>query len=270
MKVNILLYHELAAKNNVATMWLGQDYSYVLDVEEFKRHMQAIHDSEQRVLGLVDFLSLRESKGKVDQKAVILTFDDGCSGFLTLARPILLKLAYPATIFVIPDKIGQPGFLNWDELKVLSGEGFSIQSHTLSHKALIDLSAEEIKKELAYSKSLIEERLGKKVRYLSIPMGMYNKRVEKLARETGYEAVCISFPGINFETMNSYNLRRNTIRRGMQLRDFSKLIAQNRFFLARQTAVAAFFNIARSISPRFLYKFMRSYLVKRRRDKVLN
>lgn len=268
MRAEILLYHQLDTLNGPAKEWFREDYSYVMDADGFKRQMQVIRESGQRVLGLEDLFVLKEGKTGCGEKAVILTFDDGCSGFFSLARPILLSLGFTATIFVIPHKVGLPGFLTWDELKVLSSEGFSIQSHTLSHNALTGLSCQEIRRELANSKSLIEGALGARVGFLSVPMGLYNKKILRIAREAGYEAVCTSFPGINTEKDDLFCLKRNTIRRTMRLNDFLRLIAQDTFFLAGRAAQAYFYGIARSISPEFLYKNVRSYLIKGRIDKA--
>jgi peptidoglycan/xylan/chitin deacetylase (PgdA/CDA1 family) len=85
--------------------------------------------------------------------------------------------------------------MNWDQLKEMSDAGFSIQSHTESHRPLSELNNKEIMQELQGSKRTLEDHLRTQVDFLSLPHGIVNKRVWENIRDARYIGVCSSDPG---------------------------------------------------------------------------
>jgi len=84
---------------------------------------------------------------------VLITFDDGRAGVLRHAAPVLARHRLPATAHVvtdwvegrnIPDHDRYSEFLGWSELHELRGAGIEIGSHTISHRNLKRLNAEEV------------------------------------------------------------------------------------------------------------------------------
>ncbi|MDH4156746.1 MAG: polysaccharide deacetylase family protein, partial [candidate division Zixibacteria bacterium] len=61
--------------------------------------------------------------------------------------------------------------LNWSQLKYLADHNTSLQSHTVTHRKLAGLPAEEIEAELAASRTHLEQRLGQAVTAISYPQG---------------------------------------------------------------------------------------------------
>src|SRR4051812_17342126 len=45
------------------------------------------------------------------QRAVAITFDDGCETDLLVAAPLLRERGFGATFYVVPGFLGRPGFL---------------------------------------------------------------------------------------------------------------------------------------------------------------
>ena len=91
-----------------------------------------------------------------------------------------------------------------------------------SHKPLASLKKEKIYDELKRSKSELEDRLGVKVSYISLPHGSFNHYVIKTAREVGYEKVCTSEVGYN--NGYEYLLKRINIRSEYSMKTFSDII----------------------------------------------
>jgi peptidoglycan/xylan/chitin deacetylase (PgdA/CDA1 family) len=145
-----------------------------------------------------------------DAKVVAVTFDDAYRSVLERAFPILSGLGLPGTVFVPTDFAGAgapmswPGIdqwvgsahepelapLSWDELKTLADAGWEIGSHTSSHAYLTRLSDEELERELADSRRLIEQVLGRPCVTLAYPYGDHDDRVIRAAAAAGYEAAC--------------------------------------------------------------------------------
>ncbi len=119
-------------------------------------------------------------------KNVVITFDDGFKNFFTLARPILKKYNYTATIFLVTDKIGTEHFLSWDEIEQLKEQGFSFGVHTCSHTSLTSLRLEQAKQEIEESKKIIEEKINAPVELFSYPYGDFNPAIQNLVKEAGF------------------------------------------------------------------------------------
>ena len=168
-----------------------------LDVspESFARQMEFLYKHHYNVVGLEKIIEYIEKKERIPAKTVAITFDDGFYNNYEHAYPVLKKYRLPATIFIITERIGKPGWLGWHELKEMSDSGIiSIGSHTVIHKWLPTLDKEALKKELSGSKITLEEGLGKKVNLLCYPMGGVNEDVEKAARDAGYAGAVGTHP----------------------------------------------------------------------------
>ncbi len=134
---------------------------------------------------------------------VCVTFDDAFENLLENALPILDSLGIPATVFVVPGNLGRTPqwrispshpehkerIMTVEQLRGICGENITIGSHTQTHPVLTELSAQQIRWELAESKRNLEEMLGRPVVDLALPHGECNDVVLDIARETGYKRV---------------------------------------------------------------------------------
>lgn len=142
---------------------------------------------------------------------VLVTFDDGNASDHEIAFPALMKRGMRAVFFVCSGRIGQPGFLNIDQLRALQAGGMTIGSHGVRHKAWRDLGRSELEEEVSGSRKALEEMCGKTVDLAACPFGGYDRRVLSALRNAGYCAVFTSDGG---ESQNSQWLRpRVTIKR---------------------------------------------------------
>lgn len=72
--------------------------------------------------------------------AVSITFDDGLKKQFTLLAPMLEKLGYRGTFFIITSWVGQGETPSWDSLSVLASKGHEIGSHTVNHALMATLT----------------------------------------------------------------------------------------------------------------------------------
>jgi peptidoglycan/xylan/chitin deacetylase (PgdA/CDA1 family) len=139
-----------------------------------------------------------------------VTFDDALAG-LEPVLPALAELGVPVTIFACTDFVEAGRFvvpelraeaerwpeefavLGWPELRRLAGEGVEIGSHSCSHPRLTRLAAPALARELRESRSRIEAETGS-CRLLAYPYGDQDERVQRAARDAGYEAA-FALPG---------------------------------------------------------------------------
>lgn len=183
----VLMYHRIRRSERVA----------------FERQMAAL----KRVTRLVAVDGLDPVVGSRGRYAAV-TFDDGCAGFMDVALPILRREAIPAIVFVPSGFVGRtPAWftaekgglgserlMNWNELRGLRDHGLAIGSHSVSHRALAELSDEDVDAELRLSKAGLERDLGVPIRCFALPYGSYNSGVLRRCTEAGYEWIFVSEP----------------------------------------------------------------------------
>lgn len=113
---------------------------------------------------------------------ISIAFDDGYLSVYKRAFPILSKHDFTATMFPVANWIGRKGFLSKAQLKELVEAGWSLGSHTLTHRDLTSLSYEEITKEMLLSKRKLELLFDTNIGWLSYPY-YNNYKVVKLAKK---------------------------------------------------------------------------------------
>jgi len=74
--------------------------------------------------------------------------------------------------------------------------GVTFGSHTLTHRRLTDLPEEQWRRELAESKRLLEEGLGRPVETLAYPYGDFSPEIGQAALEIGYRLCFSTRPGL--------------------------------------------------------------------------
>jgi peptidoglycan/xylan/chitin deacetylase (PgdA/CDA1 family) len=137
-------------------------------------------------LPLDEFESLRR-EGRLPERAVAVTFDDGYADNLHAAAPLLGRHEIPATMFVTAGMIGAERGFPWDEaeaglpshraltveeLRALAGQkGISIGAHTMTHPSLAKLAREAQAREIGDSINWLEQTTGSRVRALAYPFG---------------------------------------------------------------------------------------------------
>jgi peptidoglycan/xylan/chitin deacetylase (PgdA/CDA1 family) len=187
MKLSALMYHAIGMPQGDD----GADSHYSISAEAFNDHLARLNG---RGLGLYAVRDVLDGS-MTHKRAVAITFDDGHISNYDAAFPALLAAGATADFFVNPSNVGRAHFVTWSALREMDQAGMSIQSHGYTHRYFEDLSVEEAREELTRSKAMIEDKLGCPVTLLAPPGGRINATVHRLAREAGYQNVCVSRPG---------------------------------------------------------------------------
>lgn len=101
--------------------------------------------------------------------------------------------------FIEEEKVFEKLYMSYDEIKTLARNN-QIGSHTHSHYPIAQLSENEIKFELEYSKKIIEDLTNIKVDFLSYPYGTKkacNEQVSQEAKNSGYKIGFTTNRGVN-------------------------------------------------------------------------
>lgn len=204
--VPVVMYHSIDYNDKITKLSVSP--------ESFERQMRFLKENNYNVVNLNKVVSYIKKKEKIPPKTLAITFDDGFYNNYQYAFPVLKKYGIPATIFVIVDKIGSPGWLGWEELKEMSDSGLiTIGSHTVRHLWLPSLGDNDLKNELSDSRKILEERLGKKIGTFCYPVGAFDDRVKCAVQDAGYDLAVGTNPGRFAPSDDTYVIKRIKISR---------------------------------------------------------
>ena len=198
-EVPILMYHSLNPNSNLVT-------SEKVKLDIFLRQMEFIKRKKYQVISLQEYGKLLEKKNPLPKKGVIITFDDGYKDNLEGIK-ILRKFNFPATIFVIRNKIGKENYLREEEIKeILKNSEVKIGSHTLD-AYLPELDDNRLREEIWGSKRQLEEIFSTEINTISYPLGGFDERVLREVEKAGYLCGCTTNRGFS-RKLNRFCLRR--------------------------------------------------------------
>ncbi|MFA6078299.1 MAG: polysaccharide deacetylase family protein [Candidatus Omnitrophota bacterium] len=200
-EIPVLMYHYVGPVEKGSSLYITP--------ETFKRQMEFLRAYRYNVVSLDKVVSYIEKKEKAPPRTVAITFDDGASNNFSHAYPILKKLSIPATFFVIVDRVGVPGYMDWKELREMSASGIAdIGSHSKSHPWLTSLSRDGLRDEIAGSKEILEQKLGVRVKSFCYPGGIFDDRAKAAVRDAGYVVAVATNPAKGNPRRDIYAVKR--------------------------------------------------------------
>ena len=177
-EVPILMYHHVDKA--------AEKFGNTVSPETFERQMEFLKVHRYQVISLHELVEKIRSGETLPAKAVAITFDDGNLDNMENAFPVLKRMGFPATVFMITSNIDQEGSLSEEDLKILDGSGITIGSHTDHHAFLPERDSSFVMTELTESKKKLEKVLGHPVDLLSYPAGGVTSEVRSLVQKAGY------------------------------------------------------------------------------------
>lgn len=187
--MTILAYHSIDAT------W---DDPLAVSPEDFARQMEVV--ARMRPLAIADYVRLLRA-GRLPKRAVAVTFDDGYANNLERAAPVCRDLGIKPAVFLAADHVSSGAALgwrpegrdsnrplDWEGVRRLAAEGWTVGSHTSRHSDLVAVDSGTLTAELSDSRLLIEKEVGLPVDLLSYPYGRHDERVRRAAAEAGYDA----------------------------------------------------------------------------------
>lgn len=210
----ILMYHQV----NIPVT--TQEQRFCTTPDAFRRQMAWLTRAGYQTVDLESILAYVSGVRELPKKAIHVTFDDGFTGVLEHAWPVLKELGISATLFALPGLAGrtnewmwQRGFprralLSAEQIRLLAEEGMTIGSHTCTHPHLTEIPFQQAEEEIARSKHELEELLGREVVHFAYPYGQVNIGIRELVERSGYRSACSTRSGFNRRGEDPYLLRR--------------------------------------------------------------
>ena len=195
MKIPILLYHSIA--QDVAPQYKR----WALPPATFSAQMEIVQEQGYTPITASQLVSAISGKrSKLPDRPVAITFDDGLADFYENALPILLRMKYPATLFIVTAYVGVTSLwlkkegvsnyamLDWVQIREIAASGIEIGSHGHSHLQLDTLPLIGARDEIVRSQAILEDRLGRKVDSFAYPYGYYSPAVREILPQAGYRS----------------------------------------------------------------------------------
>jgi len=174
-----------------------------------------------------------------------LTFDDGYEDFLRTALPMLERIGFSATVFVVG---GMPDGINdWDHafspkptmkllgvagIREVQERGMEVGSHSMSHPALPGLEAEALDREVGDSRRVLGEILGEEVEGFCYPYGELDGAAMQAVRRARYAYACTVNTRVGWTV---YDLPRTPVsERDNLLRFAAKLMIHPQYRVAKR------------------------------------
>lgn len=190
-RLPVLMYHRIAVDGP------RELASYRVGPAEFEEQLRYMKSMGYYSVSLEEWHAAKERRKQIRGRPVLLTFDDGYVDFLEEAFPLLEKYGFGALVFLVAGRIGRSNswdskygetnrLMTWEQICALQEKGIEFGSHTVTHPPLTALSPEEIVREGALSRAILQKGLGRQVKSFAYPFGDFDPVVSHLIGACGY------------------------------------------------------------------------------------
>lgn len=126
------------------------------------------------------------AKSATGSTTVSITFDDAFAD-QNAAADILHRRGLNGTFYIISSAVGTPGHFELGDLNRLVSLGHEIGGHSVSHRDLTTLPAEEVRREVCTDRTTLAG-WGFRVTSFAYPYASHNKSIETTVRDCGYNS----------------------------------------------------------------------------------
>jgi peptidoglycan/xylan/chitin deacetylase (PgdA/CDA1 family) len=190
-RLPILMYHRVAPQGADAVA------RYRVTPTAFAEQLAFLRDAGYQSVTPSEWGAAAEGRRALPGRAVLLTFDDGYADFAEHAWPLLRRFGFGATLFVVAGEAGGSNrwdrrfgeelpLLGWDDLRRLRAEGVDIGAHSISHPPFTNLSPDDVAREAAGARAILQRELHEPIRAFAYPYGDTDPAVEHLVGACGY------------------------------------------------------------------------------------
>lgn len=222
VRIPIIMYHQLSTRSNN----LGR---YILSLSQLESDLKYIRENGYTTVNVADLIEYVSGSGKLPEKPIMLTFDDGYETGYTMLYPLLKKYGMCAVVSVIgsltdlytqiDDHNDYYSYLTWDEIRTLSQTPeIEIQNHSYDmhyaesgkRKGIARLSGESdeayynaLYNDIGKMQLLLMKKAGCTATAMAYPFGSYSKGTVDICKRLGFKCSFTCEEKIN--TITKYN-----------------------------------------------------------------
>ena len=179
-----------------------------MDPKTFDQQMEALQKQGYAGVSLNQVYDAWFKGGKLPQKPVVVSFDDGYRSQYVYARPELRRLGWPGVLNAIAGRIGQPNAeLSNQMVETMINDGWELDSHTINHVDVSQASGAQLTSEVAGSRKMLQQRFHQPVNFFCYPSGRYDDQAIQAVRDAGYLGATTTNEGLASKS-EMYTLKR--------------------------------------------------------------
>ncbi|HXR26458.1 MAG TPA: polysaccharide deacetylase family protein [Candidatus Baltobacteraceae bacterium] len=207
MRVPVLMYHRVTDPADAGDSLPG----LVVPPQLFSAQLSLLHTAGWRTLTLAQLAQNLQHGRAVPPRTCVITIDDGWVDGATQALPVLQRVGYTATYFVIGGRIGRPGFLGASDLQTLAAAGMEIGDHTFDHISLPRLDPTRQRFEIAAASQRIATVVGQAPVTFSYPAGRWSPSLEELLAQQGFGLAVTTAEGTGSTWLDRFIVPRQRV-----------------------------------------------------------
>jgi peptidoglycan/xylan/chitin deacetylase (PgdA/CDA1 family) len=215
----ILLYHRIED----APLPDSLAGRYYISPTDFQWQMQALKDWGYSTIPMSLLVTAINTGTLLPPRPVVVTFDDGYESVYENAFPVMQSLGLTGVIYLVGNYIGSPGYMDISQIRVMTGGGWDIGSHSMTHPHL-PADNDKVYFEGGQSKSFLAAEIGTNVQTFAYPYGETDSFIVQKIAEYGY----IGAVGLGSQYVHNHGslfyLSRIEIRNGIDLVTFGSLL----------------------------------------------
>jgi peptidoglycan/xylan/chitin deacetylase (PgdA/CDA1 family) len=223
--IPILMYHFVTNKPPADEL----DWSLTVTEPDFARQVSYLRCAGYYSITLSQLFDAMHGGAPLPEKPVILTFDDGYKDAYTNAFPLLRSAGLAGTFGIVTDWVGQPDYMNWDQLREMAAGGMEIVSHSVNHPDLGREYDAVVRDQLSRSKQVLEQQLGFPIAFFIYPAGEpfrvgtaeRQAQVVTMVQEAGYRGALTTRPNMWQDPFAPYALSRVRVSGGTDIHAFA-------------------------------------------------
>jgi peptidoglycan/xylan/chitin deacetylase (PgdA/CDA1 family) len=224
--VPILMYH------NVSPVIPPNFRKYTMHPQKFARQMYLLRRWGFHAISPDMLMAARGNAGPLPQRPVLITFDDGFSDCMQFAVPVLRECGFTATFYIVSGRVGATSewlhtshglhlsLMNWDDLRRLHAQGFTIAAHTRTHPHLTSLDDAACREEIAGSRTALQNGIDGSVDHFAYPYGDHNDAVRSHTIVAGFASACSVRIGRSAMNDDPFALHRVPVSGAESMADF--------------------------------------------------
>lgn len=181
INIPIFVYHDIVEEMT------GEEYMQTTK-ENFEKQILGLRKIGYQIITYDDLISYSKGEKKINEKSLLITFDDGIAGNYEVMFPIIKKYNIPVAINIVDNNVGTSGALTWEQIKEMSDSGLvDIYTHSRYHEDANTITTEKYVQDIQFAHNHIEEKLGKKVtKVFTYPYGLKGEEKIKALEKEGF------------------------------------------------------------------------------------
>jgi peptidoglycan/xylan/chitin deacetylase (PgdA/CDA1 family) len=229
-RVPILLYHSVAGDCD------PRFAEWTVTPRLFGEHMSYLAGNGYRSLTVRELVEHAfEGREPLDDRTVVITFDDGFADFYTHAWPRLRRYSQTATVFIATGYIGRTSawlarqgegerrMLTQSQIEELGSAGVECGAHGHEHAQLDTVSASSAWADITRSRDALEAVVGP-VASFAYPHGYYTRRLQRQVARAGFSSACAVKDALGTTGDDRFALARTIVRGGTDLDAFGRIV----------------------------------------------